>query len=35
MTRALQTKTQPAEHTFTAPEPFPPIEALKPLPARR
>jgi len=35
MTRALQTKTQPAEHTFTTPEPFPPLDSLRPLPARR
>ncbi len=34
MARALQTKTQPAEHTFTIPEPFPPLESLRPLPAR-
>lgn len=34
MTRALQTKTQPAEHTFTTPEPFPPVESLRPLPAK-
>jgi ABC-type sugar transport system substrate-binding protein len=33
MTRALQTKTQPTEHTFTTPEPFPPLESLKPLSA--
>ena len=31
MTRAFQTKTQPDEHTFTTPEPFPPLESLKPL----
>lgn len=31
MTRALQTKTQPGEHTLTAPEPFPPPESLKPV----
>ncbi len=35
MTRALQSKTQPAEHTFTAPEPFPPLESLRPLLARK
>jgi len=34
MTRALQTKVQPAEHTFTDPESFPPLESLKPLSAR-
>jgi ABC-type sugar transport system substrate-binding protein len=34
MTRALQTKTQPAEHTFTTPEAFPALESLKPLAAR-
>jgi hypothetical protein len=31
MTRALQTKVPPAEHTTTPAEPFPPIESLKPL----
>jgi len=30
MTRALQTKVPPADHTFAIPEPFPPIDALKP-----
>ncbi|HKM80904.1 MAG TPA: substrate-binding domain-containing protein [Candidatus Acidoferrum sp.] len=34
MTRALQMKVQPAEHTFTDPEAFPPLESLRPLPAR-
>jgi ABC-type sugar transport system substrate-binding protein len=34
MTRALQLKIQPAEHTFTIPEPFPPIESLRPLAPR-
>ena len=34
MTHALQTKVQPAEHTLTDPEPFPPLELLKPLSAR-
>ena len=33
MTRALQTKVQPTEHTFTVPEPFPPLESLRPLSA--
>jgi ABC-type sugar transport system substrate-binding protein len=31
MTRALQTKISPAEHTCMLAEPFPPIESLKPL----
>jgi ribose transport system substrate-binding protein len=31
MTRALQSKTKPAEHTFTTPEAFPPINSLKPV----
>jgi ABC-type sugar transport system substrate-binding protein len=31
MTRAVQTKTQPSEHTFTSPEPFPLLESLKPV----
>jgi ribose transport system substrate-binding protein len=31
MTRALQSKVQPPEHTFALPEPFPPVESLKPL----
>jgi ribose transport system substrate-binding protein len=30
MTRGIQSKTQPAGHTFTVPEPFPPLELLKP-----
>ncbi len=30
MTRALQTKSQPAEHTYTVSESFPPVESLKP-----
>jgi ribose transport system substrate-binding protein len=34
MIRALQTKTQPGEHTLTAPEPFPPLESLKPVSSR-
>jgi ribose transport system substrate-binding protein len=34
MTHALQTKSQPAEHTSTIPEPFPPLESLRPHPAR-
>jgi len=32
MTRALQSKVQPAEHTYTLPEAFPPVESLKPIP---
>lgn len=31
MTRALQTKVQPAEHTYTQPEAFPPVDMLKPV----
>jgi ABC-type sugar transport system substrate-binding protein len=31
MTRALQNQVPPAEHTFTVPEPFPPLDSLKPL----
>jgi hypothetical protein len=31
MTSALQSKAHPAEHTFMAPEAFPPIETLKPV----
>jgi ribose transport system substrate-binding protein len=34
MTRSLQAKSQPPEHSFTIPEPFPPIDVLKPLLAR-
>jgi ribose transport system substrate-binding protein len=34
MTRALQSKTQPSEHTFTTPEAFPPIDSLKPVLAK-
>jgi ribose transport system substrate-binding protein len=34
MTRALQMKVQPAERTFTNPEAFPPLESLRPHPAR-
>ncbi len=34
MTRALQIKVQPAERTFTNPEAFPPLESLRPHPAR-
>jgi ribose transport system substrate-binding protein len=30
MTRALQSRTQPPEHSFTLPEAFPPVEARKP-----
>ncbi len=30
MTRALQSRTQPPEHTYTLSEPFPPLESLKP-----
>jgi ribose transport system substrate-binding protein len=30
MTRALQSKAQPAEHTYTQPEAFPPVDVLKP-----
>ena len=35
MTRALQTKSQPAEHTYTVSESFPPVESLKPAYASR
>ena len=31
MTRAFQAKIQPDERTFITPEPFPPLESLKPL----
>jgi ribose transport system substrate-binding protein len=31
MTRALQSKIPPADHTFTIPEPLPSIESLKPI----
>jgi hypothetical protein len=34
MTRSFQTKVQPAEHAFTLPEPFPRLEALKPILSR-
>ncbi|MGB7727597.1 MAG: substrate-binding domain-containing protein [Candidatus Acidiferrum sp.] len=35
MTRALQTKSQPSEHTYTVSESFPPVESLKPAFASR
>lgn len=28
---ALETETQPAEHAFTLPEPFPPLDSLRPV----
>jgi ribose transport system substrate-binding protein len=31
MTRAIQSKTQPAEHTYTVSEPFPSLELMKPV----
>jgi ribose transport system substrate-binding protein len=31
MTRALKSKVQPAEHTYTQPEAFPPVDVLKPV----
>jgi ABC-type sugar transport system substrate-binding protein len=31
MTRALQSKVQPPEHTYTLPEAFPPLDSLRPV----